>query len=393
MELIEKLHRSFKAEGKRIFLFLLLASYAVIVPHSCIVPYEAQVDEDVAMISIEGSLIKGQETQTVYITKTAPLLDIRLNPVRECMVSIADDRGNEFYFTESKPGEYTAAIPDDDLIAGRDYRLHVVTPNGESYASEYETLNQAAPVDTLYYEITDLIDKISGDELQGLQFYVDLKASDSISRYFRWKLNETFEYTSIVPVTYYFDASDSLIYLDNIYEFFRCWKTQKLNRLFLSSTENLTLNEKKKIPLNFVSTKTDRLKYKYSLLVEQYTMGEGAYNYWLKKKVETQESGGLYTQQPGKPVTNLYKVGDEDEMVLGYFWASHKTEQRIFVSRIPSLPVPGDYCEAVEFDPIVHEKNRYFYVDDISGQILTGADFCFNCLLKGGSTTPPDFWE
>lgn len=365
----------------------------VFVPYSCIVPYEADIEESVEMLTIEGSLVKGQEIQTVTISKTTSLLDLYFRPVSECIVSVVDILGNEFYFPETEPGQYSVSIPDDQLFAERDYKLRVVTPGGDFYESGYETLNRAVEVDTVYYEITNVLDKISGEELEGAQFYIDLRASDSISRYFRWKLDETFEYTSILPVTYYFNSSDSLIYLDNIYEFYRCWKTQEIKRLFLSSTKNLTVNEKKKIPLNFVSTQTDRLKYKYSLLVEQYTLSKGAYLYWLKKQVETQESGGLYTQQPGKPVTNIHKVGDESETVLGYFWASHKTEQRIFVPRIPDLPVPGDNCEAVEFDPIIHEKNRYFFVDDIGDKIMTGIDFCFNCLLKGGSTTPPDFWE
>lgn len=380
-----------RSPGRFLSLFSLLL-FTVIIPYSCIVPYEADIDETVEMLTIEGSLVKGQDIQTVYISKTTSLLELRFKPVSECIVSVVDEMGNAFYFPETEAGRYTVSIPDEQLISDRSYKLQVVTPGGDSYESDYEILNLAAEVDTLYYEVAETIDKISGDALEGVQFYIDLRASDSISRYFRWKLTETFEYTSISPVTFYI-TKDSLIYLDNIYKFYRCWKTEKLMRLFLSSTTNLTINEKKKIPLNFVSTKTDRLKYKYSLLAEQYTLSQGAYLYWLKKQVETQESGGMYTQQPGKPVTNIHRVGDESETVLGYFWASEKTEQRIFIPRINSLPVPGDYCETVEFDPIVHKNNRYFFVDEFNGKIMTGIDFCFNCLLKGGSTTPPDFWE
>lgn len=368
----------------------------VFIPFSCIVPYEAETDESVHMLSIEGSLIKGQDTQTVFISNTTSLLDLRLDPVTECIVSVVDNLGNEFYYSETEDGKYAVSIPDEQLIVDRQYKLQVVTPEGNFYESAFETLNRSADVDTVYYEVTDIIDKVSGDDLQGVQFYIDLRASDSTSRYFRWKLNETFEYTSIEPVTYIItgDTANPIIYLDDIHELYRCWKTQKITRLFLSTTENLVLNEKKKIPLNFVSTQTDRLKYKYSLQVEQYTLSKGAFQYWQKKKIETQESGGLYTQQPGKPVGNIQRVGDANETVLGYFWASHKTEQRIFVPRIHSLPVPGDYCEAVDYDPTVHKTvPRYIYVDEFRSRVLTGVSFCFDCTLKHGSTTPPDFWE
>jgi len=365
---------------------------------SCIEPYEAANDEAVEMISIDASLIKGQDMQAVYISETTSLLNLRYNPVAQCIVSVIDNLGNEFFYTEVEPGYYTAYIPDESLIPDRQYKIQVVTPEGSLYESGYEILNQAADVDTMYYEVTDLIDKISGEELTGVQFYIDLKASDSISRYFRWKLFETYEYTSIKPVTYILtgDTLNPIVNLDNMYEYYRCWKTQKVTRLFLSTTENLVVNEKKKIPLNFVSTQTDRLKIKYSLQVEQYTLSKGAYLYWQKKKNETQESGGLYTQQPGKPIGNIQRVGDPSETVLGYFWASHKTDQRIFVPRDHTLPVNGDYCEAVEFNPQIHGDGpfpRYVYLDAVRSQALTGADFCFDCRLKNGSTTPPDFWE
>jgi hypothetical protein len=365
---------------------------------SCIEPYITATDEAVEMLSIDASLIKGQAGQTVFISQTTSVMELRLNPVKNCIVSVIDNLGDAFYYTEAEPGNYVASIPDEKLVPGRQYKLQVVTPEGYMYESDFETLYPAADVDTVYYEVTNVIDKISGEELTGIQFYIDLDAADSTSRYFRWKLAETFEYTSIKPVSYVLtgDTLAPIVELDNMYEYYRCWKTQKITRLFLSTTENLSVNEKKRIPLNFVSTLSDRLKIKYCLHVEQYTLSKGAYLYWQKKKNETQESGGLYSQQPGKPVSNFHRVGDEEETVLGYFWVSRKTGQNVFVPRNPKLQVTGDYCEAVEYDHRIHDDGpfpRYVYLDFVRNQALTGVDICFDCRLKGGSTIPPDFWE
>jgi hypothetical protein len=371
--------------------------FLIALPQACIEPYEADIDEEVRVISIEGSIIKGEPVQTVVITRTSPLIYPQFKPVKECDVAVVDDQDRTYGYTEILDGTYSLAIPDDELVFGRQYKLRVVTSDGVRYESAFEKLNSGAEVDSVYYDIEEKIDKTTGDELLGLQFYIDLKAADTISRYYRWNLRETYEYTVEAPITYYYeDDSFDPVYMDNPKELFRCWKTETLKGLYLSNTVNLTINEKKRIPLHYVSTISDRLKIKYSLFVKQYTLNEGAYNYWQRNKIATQESGGLYTQQPGQPVTNIVNVSDSTEQVLGYFWISHKTEHRIFVPRINSLPVIGEHCDLVEFSFVEHGQGpfpMYIYVDEYTNQILTGNPYCFVCTLKGGSTEMPDFWE
>jgi hypothetical protein len=364
---------------------------------ACIKPYEAEIDEVANLISIEGSIIKGESVQTVTISRTSPLIYPQYKPIRDCDVKVIDELDNEFLFNQNLDVTYSAEIPDEELVFGRQYKIQITTPSGEQYESQFETLNTGTDVDSVYYEIKESTDNLSNEELFGLQFYVDLEAADTVSRYFRWKLEETYEYTSSAPISYYYeDAGLTPVHLDNPNEFFRCWKTELVPGLYLSSTVTLTANEKKKIPLHYVSTISDRLKIKYSLFVKQYTLNEGAYNYWQKNKIATEESGGIYTQQPGQPITNLRNVNDSSEQVLGYFWISNMKKQRIFVPRINSLPVIGEVCELAEFNLADHGEGpfpRYIYEDIRTDQNLTGSAFCFICTLKGGTVVKPEFWD
>ncbi|MCF8346002.1 MAG: DUF4249 domain-containing protein, partial [Bacteroidales bacterium] len=255
----------------------------------CILPYEAEIDESPDLLSVEGSLIKGKSVQSVLISRTTSVSYSEFHPVRDCRVVLLDDQGNEFVYAEEGEGRYNLRISDEDLVFDRRYKLQILTPKGEQYTSAYEQLTEGAVVDTVYYRIDEKLDNLTGEQTSGLQFYIDVKAADDLSRYFRWNLEETFEFTSIAPVTFYLTI-DSVIFPQNKFEVFRCWKTNEVKRLFLSNTVNLTVNEKKMVPLNYVSTQTDRLKIKYSLLVRQYTLSEGAYHYWQKNKNETQES-------------------------------------------------------------------------------------------------------
>jgi len=388
-------HHAIALPGAKVFGLLVMFCIPF---KACIEPWRADIQEEYKLLSIEGSLVKGRSEQKVVVSSTSALVNPQFLPLRDCEVVLQDKQGNHYEFTEDQLGAYVLNIPDEELIVGRQYNLEVITPKGKVYESAYETMLPGAEVDTAYYQVEERLDKISGDRHKGVQFYIDLLASDSISRYFRWKLTETYEYTSVKPITYVItgDPEEGIVYPQNQTEFFRCWKTEDIRDLFISSTENLLINEKKKIPLNYISTDTDRLKYAYSLFIEQYTLSEQAYNYWLKNKNETQESGGLYTQQPGQPISNIKLRSDSTEQVLGYFWVSHMTKKRFYYRRINALPVIGDHCELVEFDWLAHADGpfpRYVWVDDQTGEEWTSTNFCFNCTFKGGTLTKPDFWE
>jgi hypothetical protein len=52
------------------------------------------------------------------------------------------------------------------------------------------------------------------------------------------------------------------------------------------------VNEKKKIPLSYISGESEKLNVKYSILVKQFALSDGAFDFWNKnlsipKMVET----------------------------------------------------------------------------------------------------------
>lgn len=364
---------------------------------SCIEPYQSGIDDQSGIMSIEGSLIKGDSIQRVTLSRTTSLLNSQITPVQGCEVRVVDELGNDFTFIDQDFGNYAVAIADHDLVFDREYKLVVTTPEGAVYESAFEALNYSPTVDTVYYEIEDQMRTYTEDDYLGLQFYIDIIAPDSVSRYFRWKLTETYEYTSTGHLSYILKVVDGEVVqenMDDIWEFYRCWVSEKVPGTYLASTENLTVNEKKKIPLNYVSNFSDRLKIEYSLLVDQYSLTEGAFKYWDQNQVAIEESNGLYNTQPAQPVTNFRCTSNSEERVLGYFWVSSRTEFRIFVPRISSLIVYDFDCPTYEYNPDLHKKMpRYIRVEEETGILTTGHPACFDCRMRGGSTTKPDFWK
>jgi len=87
-----------------------------IVANACIEPYEADINGDVELISIEGSIIKGNPAQHVSISTTTSLLEKEFKPIRGCEVKVVDDLNNEFLFEENTIGKYESVIADNNLV-------------------------------------------------------------------------------------------------------------------------------------------------------------------------------------------------------------------------------------------------------------------------------------
>ena len=367
------------------------------VGYSCVSPYEADIEDEPDLISIEASLIKGEQDQIVKVSTTASLNSSTFIPVRGCDVSLIDEFDNAWHYNDLTGGIYRTSIPDEELIHGRQYKIRVITAEGDVYESDYEVLNPGIEVDSVYYDIEDKVDEMTGEPYTGIQFYLDVKAGEEDSRYFRWRIDETYEYTSFAPISYfYLDETHTPIKPDDEWAVYRCWQGGEISGLFQSSTMNLYQNEKKRIYLNYVSALTERLRIKYSLQVKQYTLNEDAYNYFEQNRLATEEADGLYTRQPRQPITNMLNVDDETERVLGYFWVSSQTSQRIFVPRIEEMDVNAEDCAYWEYSDLEDGEGPfpiYIYDDKNQGKQFVSSRDCFDCSRRGGSTTKPDYWE
>lgn len=365
--------------------------------HSCQLPYVAEVEDRIGLLSVEGSIVKGDSLQRIKLSRSTSISSPRYNAVGGCVVYVEDELGNVYNFKEKTEGLYTCLIPDEDLVYGRSYKIYIETPVGEQYESEYETLNRGAPVDLVYYEIDSVYDPDFDVNTLGAQFYLDLVGRESDSRYYRWNLTETWEYHSASGINAIQNQEDGEeLEIENPYQYYFCWKTRGIPGLYSSSTVNLTSNQKKKIPLHFVSSQTDRLRIRYSLLIKQYSLNEGAFTYWNRTQIETAQLGGLHTQQPGQIRSNLANINDESEQVLGYFWVASKSEKRVFFNRPSGLNVHKRNCEWQLLEDILYKRYPLYIIYQFGAQDTTkytSEPECLDCRLHGGSIVEPDFWE
>ncbi len=380
----------------RILHRVMVAFLAFLPVFGCVYPYNPDLDEVKELLVIDGHIIKGEPIQTITISRSTVYSNPQFYPETGCLVNVVDDQGNNFRFTETAKGIYTSQIPDEKIRFNATYQLFVTTPDNHNYESTPELLLKDVPVDRVYY-VEEPGQTAATGNMEGIQVYTDLKAEEGNARNYRWVMEETWEYERSYPIELKYDGlKKQKVSLLNSDTLVVCWKTQPVVGFFSSSTEGLKVNEKKRIPLNYISSLTNRLYIRYSLLVKQYSMSESAYEYFNTKKAETQESGSLYETQPVQSSSNLINADDPAEKVLGYFWASSFSEKRIFIQppyrfapKKQCYPWIPDWESLPKLDPDIRNS---FYITVIEGVAYTAEEKCFDCTKAGGTRVRPYFW-
>jgi len=342
----------------QLLIFLL---FSMVLP-SCIKRFEPEIKSSDSMkYVVTGGVNRGDSIQYVSISTASLLRMPKFVPIVSCNVKIIDAKGNEYKGRDMVDGTYAFNIPQTELVPGNSFRVDIVVPEGAHIVSDFDQISDCPPIDSLYYNLKDIPTSNPFNPIRGLQFYIDLDATNYICRNYRVEATETWEYTAK-----YFETSEGAV----------CWLTVNIRNIFTISTENQVENVYKKSALNFVDNySSQRLRYMYSLLVNQYSLSDAASEYWNKVKINTMDQGGLYENQPYQVVGNLHNISNPSQSVLGFFGASTRTTKRIFAGQIPGLPIEYEDCRPLQSP---HERHN---------------PECVDCRNKvGGTNKKPDYW-
>ncbi len=353
-------------------------------------------------IVVDALISDMNENQKIKLSRSnLPNLEEFL-PLSNCQVSVLDENGKEFIFKENLefPGTYEGIIEKEYFNEGTKLKLLFMTDNGKKYTSDFEELNPCPPVDSIYHKLEYQPTEDPSVTNAGYQFYIDFKAPSNYGRYYRLQVDETWEYHSTWPIKDYLNENGAYIRNPTLdYSLFICYRTASIDKIFILNTSELEENQYTKYSLHFVSDNSQRLLYKYSLLVKLYSLSESAYKFWESLEKNNQESGGVFDSQPIKPKGNIKNINNSNEEVLGYFGLSSMQTKRIIVSDVKDLSFNNvPYCVATKIDGRLPGERPLYFVkayDPVTGTTVdgyAGAD-CFDCTLKGGTTEKPDYWD
>jgi len=265
-------------------------------------------------------------------------------------VTIQDETGRSYSFTEGPAGTYTSAA--QTLDPARQYQLRITTAQGRTYASDLLPVVLTPPITDLTWQVTP-----GG----GAEVFLSTRGANNAQRFYRWEYAGTWQFASPGAI-----SPDRRV----------CWRTDFSTAILQSNTTQLSQNSLIDFPLLTLLPGIE-LKYGYSVLVRQVTQTQGEYDYWERLRKSTENLGTVNDPLPSRVTGNMHALADPAEPVLGYVGVHSVTEKRLFINGA-LFPTPRP--ETIYFDPA--------YANCV------GADapaICSDCTLRG-TNAKPSFW-
>lgn len=163
---------------------------------SCIYDFNPQVDGEGGYMIVDGDIIIG-EVSKIRLSYSWSLVDTtatqdeeRMRILYQSKMHIEDSQGRRYenmsQEAESAIGYFDMQEADPSL----DYRLVIENTNG-TYASSWGRAIPPGQIDSLSFQIND--------DLGVLSILVSAHSSNPVPSYFRWKVDETWEYHAEIP--------------------------------------------------------------------------------------------------------------------------------------------------------------------------------------------------
>jgi hypothetical protein len=377
--------------------------------------YPEDSDMKTGTLVINAHLTNQPGEQVIEISRSVGLTFPSFDPVSGSFAEVIREDGEFKEFSEFKPGYHKAELDEFFLQTGMSFMIHVITPDGEEYESDFDLLRPVPAIDSLYYLVETNSYAEESDYISGIRFYCDFSYDKEDYEYIRWDLTETYEFHNNPDLDYFIlDLDHKVKELPDTSIYLICYITNELFTIHSMSMGSLEFGRYVKKTFSFVPNNEldQKLHHKYSLLVKQYSLGEEAFYYWNNLKKNIQEQGSLFDRQPALLKSNIHNVNDESEVVLGFFSMAGVAEKRAFAVKPEGLdlspyenqcfvmPMPGEEYNTVPyFIPggyyPLEPRPMYFTVPTLLPflPIMLVNKACVDCReYKNSTHIPPDFW-
>jgi hypothetical protein len=366
---------------------------------SCLEPYDPpRGNGNVNFLVVDGFLNGSDGSAVVSLSYTVSLDNPDFfAPGLFSTVTVNDEQGHSWLLQDtSYSGIYRGSgIPFD---MSRKYNVEIRTANDRRYASDYIRLTSSPPIDSITWDVVE--DRI--------EVSVNSHDPSNNSRYYRWRYQEAYEYTSKYSSLYIKLSGKDWMLRPADQSVYRCWKTQSERAILVGTTRQLTEDVVSRQKIKTIYSNSLEMQLKYSIEVEQEVLTEEAYDYWINVRKTSESLGGLFDPLPGQVIGNVKGLSDPDERVVGFVTGGSTSKQRIYITRkdlpnFPSYVFPSE-CQLdtalfgwldriTEPNSLVNGLYWDLHPIEMIGFYISYPE-CIDCRLSGGgSLTKPPFWK
>ena len=337
---------------------------------------------------------------------------VNFMPELKANITIENNNGNSYPLAENGGGVYAA--PSLNLSAGNQYRIRIKTSSGSQYLSDFAPVMISQPIDSVSWKATT-----------DLKIYVSTHDANRTTGYYRWDFTEAWEFRSNFN-TQWMSNGDSIVFRPPSLQIWDCFTGDTSSNIIVGTSAGLSKNVISQQLVNTIPANLEKIGFKYSIQVKQYSLTPDAYSYWQLLQKNTEQLGSIFDAQPSASIGNIHSVNNPDEPVIGYIGVGTTTTSRIFIAKtqLPNWTTTPKYNSLqCELDTIRLRKtipdtpwqNEYInfkqpqflgylvlqipvqpiYTSPNSTTIkywLADYAICVDCTLRG-KPTPPPFWK
>lgn len=387
--------------GGRSKLARLLNVVLVIAVTACLEPYPAPDDGmDLDLLVVDGFVNATDGSAKVRLTRPARLSNDDGYPFEQgATVTIKAEDGAVVELIGQDSGRYIVSGLSIDPLAR--YQLQVTTADGQQYISDFITITDTPPIDSLSWRPHD----------DGLEVLATTHDDTGNSRYYRWDFVETWEYHAPF-LSGYKAENGTAIYREPDEFLFECYRTYASTDILVASTARLQEDVVSNFPLIFIPRVSDRISVLYHINVQQRVILEEEYEFWEDLRRITETVGGLFDSQPYEVVGNVQHASDPGKPVLGYFSGGRVTHKQMFIDyheltlELKKRPFHGCSLDTicVRMGPayrctmdLTTIPTKTYLIGTLSESgvvwgFTVASEPCSDCRKQGGVLKKPDFW-
>lgn len=341
---------------------------------------------------VEGIINSGNDSTIFKLSRTKNLSDTTFDiPELFAGVTIESKTGVNYLLASRGNGIYSSGPL--ALNPGETYRLRVSTASGGLYESDYVPVKPTPPIDSITWK-----------QDNDVTVYLNTHDDANNTRYYRWDFSETWEYHTFYDSNLGYDYVANLVYyLDSSQLLTRCWSSAKSADVFLGTTDNLTQDIVVQFPLTKILNGSDKMSFRYSIMVKQYALSKQAFEYWQLLKRNAKELGSIFGTQPAELIGNIKCISNPAEPVIGFVSASSVAEKRIFIKNNELINWDSRSTQEALCTPLFAPLDSIsFYLQKYrdyspayfvtNGPLAIAKNICVDCRLRGGSNNKPAFW-
>lgn len=298
----------------------------LVVAVACVEAFDVKDNSTVDMLVVEGLVTNELKRHQVYLSRATRVGDRKIVRESGATVTLSDNSGTVIPLSEESPGVYETA--EFAAQAGNSYKLNIKTENGKEYVSSEVPFKDGGDIGNVYGEY---VKSARGNE-KGIQIYVDTEDTENKTRFYRWNFIETYQVNAPFPSVWLWLGGNEVTFRADGID--TCYVTDTLRNVLIRTTRDLEQDKVVAQPLRFIPETSYIMRFRYSILVQQYAISEESYLYWENLKKLSEEQGSLSDLQPGSLAGNIISANDPDETVLGYFDACKVSEKRINLTSV-----------------------------------------------------------